>query len=449
MSALADGLRLRPAAFGQLTPVGRAGGQGRVFVPARIPSELGRGPVVVKLYRRPPPAQAARALAEMVTWSHSLSAGLYARLHDVAAWPVAVVSAGSTALGVVMRDQGPRFSVSFAMPSGRRSAVLLSLEHLLGSDFFLQQRGLGVTLDTVTRARVAERVSDALAFLHREAIVVSDIAPSNLLVGFGPTGPSVCFIDCDSMVFQGRRALAAVQTGDWQLPAAFGESPHTRAADAYKLGLVILRLFARSHDARRLDDHRAHVPRPLRELVERSLDPDAANRPPAGEWQRALCEALATGGLDQRYPGPAPAAPMAPPAHWGARNGVAAPVAAWPVAGGLGARAGGSAATPPRVAAVGHRYGLPQAPARPARRSRPARQLATAVWLIVAVIVFTLILARLIAAAVPSPDASGFGSGFDSGSAQRAFPSRGNAQGVYPYYYEYAPAGPGNGGRLP
>jgi hypothetical protein len=446
MSALADGLRLRPAAFGQLTPVGRAGGQGRVFVPARIPSELGRGPVVVKLYRRPPPAQAARALAEMVTWSHSLSAGLYARLHDVAAWPVAVVSAGSTALGVVMRDQGPRFSVSFAMPSGRRSAVLLSLEHLLGSDFFLQQRGLGVTLDTVTRARVAERVSDALAFLHREAIVVSDIAPSNLLVGFGPAGPTVCFIDCDSMVLHGRRALAAVQTGDWQLPAAFGESPHTRAADAYKLGLLILRLFARSHDARRLDAHRAHVPRPLRELVERSLGADAANRPPAGEWQRALCEALATGGLNQRYPGPDPAAPttpIAPPVHRGARNGVAAPVAAWPVAGGLGARGGRSGVTPPRVAAAGHRYGPPKAPARPAQRSRPSHQLVTALWLIVAVVVFTLILARLIADAVPSPDASGFGSRFDSGSAQRAFPSRGNAQGIY------VPAGPGNGGRLP
>ncbi len=150
-----------------------------------------------------------------------------------------------------MRDVSGRFAAPFVMPSGRRESVLLTLEHLLGADDYLQMRGLGVRLDTFTRAEVAERICEALAFLHRHAIVASDIAPNNLLVAFGAGDePEVCFIDCDSMVFHGRQALTSVQTGDWDIPAAFGESPDTRAADAYKLGLVVLRLFARSHDAR-------------------------------------------------------------------------------------------------------------------------------------------------------------------------------------------------------
>lgn len=433
------------AAFGELAPVSRAGGQGRVFAPSRVPPELGPAPVVVKLYRRPPPAQAAAVLSDMVTWSRALTAEQYGRLHGVAAWPVAVVNGGPTTLGIVMSDLRPRFAVPFWMPSGRQSAVLLSLEHLLGSDAYLQQRGLTVVLDTVTRARVAGRISAALAFLHRHGIVVSDIAPNNVLVAFGPGGPSVSFIDCDSMVFHGRRALAAVQTGDWQIPPGFCEPAHTRAADAYKLGLVILRLFARSHDARALEPHVAHVPRPLRDLVGRSLAASCANRPPAGEWQRALAETLAAGALNERYPGPRPSqpAPLRSPRHrtsspgWVGSRSTPAWVnrgspPAWATRGSPPVWARRS--SPPAWAS----RGSPAPATRPARRPPPSRHVAGAMWMVAALIVFALILARLIAAAAPSPDASGFGAGFDPGQARGASP-----------YYQYAPAPPGHGDRLP
>ena len=191
-------------------------------------------------------------------------------------------------------------------------------------------RGLGVRLDTFTRAEVAERICDALAFLHRHAIVASDIAPNNLLVAFGESDePAVCFIDCDSMVFCGRQALASVQTGDWEIPATFAEPPSTRAADAYKLGLVVLRLFARSHDARAPAPHTRYVPAELHGLLARALSDDAVNRPPAGEWQRALRGLLADGGLNERYPGPVPV--------------VRAAASASPAAGGPGARRGRAA----------------------------------------------------------------------------------------------------------
>ena len=164
-----------------------------------------------------------------------------------------------------MRDVSGRFAAPFVMPSGRRERVLLTLEHLLGADSFLQMRGLGVRLDTFTRAEVAERICDALAFLHRHAIVASDIAPRTTF--WSPSAPATkprcALIDCDSMVFLGRQALTSVQTADWEIPAAFGESPNTRAADAYKIGIVVLRLFARSHDARAVGPHVRHVPAEL------------------------------------------------------------------------------------------------------------------------------------------------------------------------------------------
>jgi hypothetical protein len=298
--------------FGLLSPVSRPGGQGRVHRPAHGSAELGGVPVVVKLYHRRPPPGAADVLADMVAWSDSLDPRRRVQLHQLAAWPLATVSARGELVGIAMPDVSARFSVPFLMPSGRAQRVLLSLEHLLGGDWYLERRGLPVRLDTALRAWIAQRICGALGFLHRQAIVVGDLAPSNLLVSFGD-GPAVCFIDCDSMAFRGRRALPSVQTGDWDLPADFAEPPNTRAADAYKLGLVVLRLFARSHDARALAPHAEHVPAPLRPLLRRALAPDPANRPGAGEWHRALVQLLeGAGALSVRYPGPALASPPPP-----------------------------------------------------------------------------------------------------------------------------------------
>ncbi|MGA8333613.1 MAG: hypothetical protein WB761_02630 [Solirubrobacteraceae bacterium] len=378
--------------LGELEPISRFGGQGRVYRPAVVPAGLGDGSVVVKVYRRAPPAGAGRVLTEMVAWSHLLEPDQRAALFGVAAWPLAVVRAGEAAAGIAMRDVRGRFSVPFAMPSGRRERVLLTLEHLLGSDSFLQMRGLGVTLDTFTRTEVAERICDALAFLHRHAIVASDIAPNNLLVAFGAGDePEVCFIDCDSMVFLGRQALTSVQTADWEIPAAFDESPNTRAADAYKLGLVVLRLFARSHDARSLGAHVPHVPFELHGLLARALAGDAVNRPPAGEWQRALRGLLADGRLNERYPGPAP--------------GPRVVVRAVPPGGPQGALPGVAAAS---------QFGGPVA------RAVPQPQLTGSVWLRRAVVVawivagtavLLLLFSRLFAGAIPVPQGGNAGAG--------------------------------------
>ena len=363
--------------FGELEPISRFGGQGRVYRPAIVPAGIDDGPVVVKVYRRVPPAGTEAVLAEMVAWGGSLGADQRTRLQRVAAWPLAIVRVGNVAAGIVMRDVSARFAAPFVMPSGRRERVLVTLEHLLGGDNYLQMRGLGVRLDTFTRAEVAERICDALAFLHRHAIVASDIAPNNLLVAFGESDePAVCFIDCDSMVFCGRQALASVQTGDWEIPVMFGEPPSTRAADAYKLGLVVLRLFARSHDARAPAPHTRYVPAELHGLLARALSDDAVNRPPAGEWQRALRGLLADGGLNERYPGPVPVvrAPAPPPPR--------------PV-------------VPARAALAVARPALSWSQLSGALWLRRAVVVA---WIVAGSLVLLVVLSRLFAAAVPTPD---------------------------------------------
>ena len=449
VSALVDlgaGIERRALAveeFGELVPISRFGGQGRVYRPAGIPAGLGPGPVVVKLYRRPPPAGADQVLREMVAWGHLLESDQRAALQRVAAWPLAVVRRGRLAAGIAMPDVSGRFSAPFVMPSGRRERVLLTLEHLLGADDFLQLRGLGVRLDTFSRAEVAERICDALALLHRHAIVASDIAPNNLLIAFGAGDePEVCLIDCDSMVFHGRQALVPVQTGDWELPADFAESPNTRAADAYKLGLVVLRLFARSHDARAAGAHVRHVPVELRGLLACALDRDAVNRPPVGEWQRALRGLLAGGRLNNRYPGPAPAprvvvgraaAPEPRPGPAGMPAGAARSAApgAFARAAGAGAFAGAAGAGATGAAA----------PATPPLQLNGALWLRRAVvvaWIVAGTAVLLLVLSRLFAGAIPVADGGGTGAGAQFGTgATSPYTYR-----SYDYGRQSAPAAP-------
>ncbi|MBV9940837.1 MAG: hypothetical protein JO262_01815 [Solirubrobacterales bacterium] len=402
--------------LGELVPVSRVGGQGRVYRPELMPTSLGPDPIVVKLYRRAPPPGAAHWLAEMAAWGRSLAPDQRAGLHAVAAWPLAVVHSGPRAVGIVMRDVADRFAVPFVMPSGRRERVLLTLEHLLGADGYLELRGLGVRLDTMRRAEVAERVSAGLAFLHRQGIAVGDIAPNNLLLAVG-RATQVCFIDCDSMAFRGRSALPSVQTADWEIPAAFPESPETRAADAYKLGLVILRLFARSHDARAAAPHLRYVPVELRDLLYRSLGAAAVNRPTAGEWQRALRGLLAEGRLDQRCPGPAPAPRIRATA-------TRAPSMAAP------ARPASLSTAPARAA----RLSATPARAAPAWPSSPAaglwlRRSVVAVWIVAGTLVLLVVLSRLFADAVPVPDTGG---GAPTGAGAPAYRYQYYNPGYYP-----------------
>jgi hypothetical protein len=221
------------------------------------------------------------------------------------------------------------------------------------------------------------------------------------------------------MAFRGRSALPSVQTGDWDVPPAFGESPDTRAADAYKLGLVILRLFARSHDARAPAPHLRYVPVELRDLLYRSLGENAMNRPAAEQWQRALGRLLADGRLDERYPGPAAAPRLRPPAA-SASTSVSSP----PVARTGPVRPLRSPRAAARPAVASHVVAQAMVSANSAAAPLWLRRTVVVLWIVAGSAVLLVVLSRLFAAAVPVPDSGG-----------------GSSAGATVPYYQYT--GPG------
>jgi hypothetical protein len=129
-------------------------------------------------------------------------------------------------------------------------------------------------------------------------------------------------------------------------------------------------LFVRSHDERALAPSLKYVPVELRDLLYRALSGEAANRPPAGEWQRALHGLLGRRDLNERYPGPVPR--PAPP------------------------RA--ASAPPPRLDAPAVHASRTAARAR---SSRGLGQLVVALWVAALAVLLIVLLSRLIAAASP------------------------------------------------
>ncbi|HTU80253.1 MAG TPA: hypothetical protein VMF09_16000 [Solirubrobacteraceae bacterium] len=416
------GVDVELSRLGALTPVSRAGGQGRVYAPSEGP-RLSSVPLVVKLYRTTRGPGCGARIGEMVAWGRGLAAEERRRLYRSCAWPLASVSSDGAFAGILMQDLRERFELPFVMPSGRVSPVMLALEHVLGPDDYLQQRGRPQRLDTRLRAAIAERIAAAFAFLHARDVVVSDVSPSNLLIALAGAGPEVALIDCDSMVFRGRQALPSVQTADWQIPASFGEQPLTRAADGYKLGLIVLRVFARASDARGLEDHRAHVPAQLHGMLERALSPAPASRPAAREWELALRGVRADEHLARRHPGPRP--PLRSPARRASREAPGGYGAWRPRAGPPGATA---AARPLRARG---RTG-----ARAGGLEGGSWSVFTAAWLVAGILTLVLFFRLLESAATPTRVNAGTESRVRQGEylvlgpdreARRAEPAQGEA----------------------
>ncbi len=244
------------------------------------------GPLVAKLYRQPLGAGALDAFTQRVSWALSLAPTSKTELYRVAAWPLLVVAERGKLAGIVMPDQRARYAAPMRLPSGGTQTVLMSLEHVLMGDEYLERR-LGMQCDPVVRAAIGERLATALAILHRHSIVASDISQANVLVQIAEIC-AVTFIDCDSMTFRGSTVLKPLETPGWELPPQWNQSPTTRAADSYKLGLAILRLFACNQSERQLDSVKTAVPSSLHSVLEESLSDTPGARPAAGSWQIQL-----------------------------------------------------------------------------------------------------------------------------------------------------------------
>jgi hypothetical protein len=231
----------------------------------------------------------------------SLSHAQAERLISIAAWPCAVVETSGAPTGFVMPAVPQSFSVS---------SSTAEFQHLLDPPTVLASRDIDI--DDARRYSVLREVASALTFLHKHDVCVGDVSTNNLLFSLTPHD-AVYFIDCDAMRIDGVSALPEMDTPGWETPA--GEELATIYSDAYKLGLLALRLLAVDRDTRNPRHIPSTTPEPLRQVITDALNSAPQQRPLPEAWTTALGDAIEHAQHQKKTltPTPTPVSPPAPP----------------------------------------------------------------------------------------------------------------------------------------
>jgi len=282
------------------------GGQGQVTAVTNILLNK-QWPAVLKEYS--PEAKRAlqvTALESIAEFPETLAHQESRWLHDSTAWPVAVVQDQGVACGFLMRAVPPAYYFDFRTQTRGTQRKLADMAFLLNPEAFM--RGAGIAITDHDRLMLLESVAAALSRLHALQITVGDLSPKNLLFSLTPA-PSCFLIDCDAVRLRGLTVLDQVETPDWEAPP--GEPRATAATDAFKFGLLAIRLFARDQSSRDATALAAVSPELGR--FARLSQRDSRQRPAPGAWMTALSAAAlsisATAASRPAAPRPVPTAP--------------------------------------------------------------------------------------------------------------------------------------------
>lgn len=149
---------------------------------------------------------------------------------------------------------------------------------------FIRLGGANLALTRADRLQRLRSLASALARMHEMGVVVGDLSSANVL--FSVDSPARCFlIGCDAMAVNGELALSQLETPGWEVPV--GEARITMASDAYKLGLLAIRLFA-DNQGRGDASGIAAISAELGRLAILSQHLDPMRRPSPGAWIAAL-----------------------------------------------------------------------------------------------------------------------------------------------------------------
>jgi hypothetical protein len=220
------------------------GGQGHVTAVTNILLNK-QWPAVLKEYS-PEAKRALRvtALETIAAFPETLAHQDSRWLHDSTAWPVAVVQDHGKTCGFLMRAVPPAYYFDFRTQTRGAQRKLADMAFLLNPENYV--RGAGIVITDRDRLTLLGSVAAALSRLHALQITVGDLSPKNLLFSLTPV-PSCFLIDCDAVRLRGLTVLDQVETPDWEAPP--GEPRATTATDAFKLGLLAIRLFARDQSS--------------------------------------------------------------------------------------------------------------------------------------------------------------------------------------------------------
>ncbi|MFC4126251.1 hypothetical protein [Nocardia rhizosphaerae] len=286
--------RLKRGRLGVTTKLA-AGGQGVVYLAPRAQMPHARAMVFKEYKAQVLPSVRVDVLEEMPAYLESLPGVDGMELLNRAAWPCRLVEEdhSTTVVGFVMPSIPGEFFIDMTMTSSvqRKTA---EFQHLLNDDVFLAKRG--IPLSDRYRYELLSDAAAALALLHRHDIAVGDMSPKNLLFSLRPRR-QVYFIDCDAMRLCSRSVTDQVETPDWEVVTAHpGEELATAQSDAYKFGLLTLRLLAGDQATRDPSKLPAAVPGPVRQLVHAAVSAPAGQRPAPADWIQAFDDAATAAG---------------------------------------------------------------------------------------------------------------------------------------------------------
>lgn len=280
--------------LGVLTKIGQ-GGQGVVYRAPNVKTKFAAS-MVYKEYKPQTLAEidftALAAMPALVENSLSYAEG--ERLISMATWPCALVEDRSAPTGFVMPAIPDRFSIPLTTVKGV-STISAEFQHLLNYPTVLQARGINI--DEAQRYTLLREVASGLAFLHKHGVCVGDISPKNLLFSLIPQ-EAVYFIDCDAMRINGVSALQQMETPGWEAPA--GEELATIYSDAYKLGLLALRLLAGDQDTTNLQHIPSTTPNSVRQIITDTLTNKPQQRPLPEAWTYVLGGAIEQAQYQQK-----------------------------------------------------------------------------------------------------------------------------------------------------
>lgn len=237
----------------------------------------------------------------------SLTYGQAERLIEIAAWPCRIVETAGVPTGFVMPAIPDQFVIELITVKGA-SPTTAEFQHLLNHPSMLAARG--IDLDDVQRCTLLREAAAGLAVLHGHGVCVGDVSPKNLLFSLTPR-EAVYFIDCDAMRIDGVSALPQVETPGWEVPP--GEELATIHSDAYKLGLLALRLLVGDQDTKDPDQIPATTPALLRQIITDALTKPPERRPLPEAWNYVLGHAIEECQHHLLATPTAPVRDMAPP----------------------------------------------------------------------------------------------------------------------------------------
>lgn len=185
------------------------------------------------------------ALEELVRFPQSLPEDDRARLLELCAWPLAVVTKGGDIAGILMEPADRDFETSRRDRMEPRHLTALAVPQQVaaaqGREYFQMPHKIG---------RLGQLLID-LRFLHRLQVVIGDLQPKNVLTT-GPAVPGaagpvrILFIDCDSFSLRGGSTHGGLDPLPYKAPGTTLADTATGVqftvrSDLYKFALIAMR----------------------------------------------------------------------------------------------------------------------------------------------------------------------------------------------------------------